>query len=254
MKVNEESEKVGFKLQTQKTKIIAFDQITSGKQMGEKMKTVTDFIFLGSKITEDWDRSHEIKDACSWEENYTKPRQCIKKQRHHFADKGPYTQSSGFSSGHVWMSELDHKEGWALKNWGFWTVVLDKTHESPLDTKESKPVNPKGNQLWIFFARTNIEAQTPIFWPPDVKSQLIGKDLVGMLGKIEGRRRRDDRRWDGRMVSMEMSLSKLWEIVKDKEVWRAAVHRVAKSWTRMSNWTASYNPRPQWLMVVWQKK
>ena len=128
----------------------------------------------------------KLKDACSWEENYTKPRQCIKKQRYHFADKGPYTQSYGFSSGHVWMSELDHKEGWALKKRRFWTVVLEKTHESPLDTKESKPVNPKGNQLWIFIGNTDIEAEAAIYWPTDVKSQLLGKDVdVGKYWRQE---------------------------------------------------------------------
>ena len=149
----------------------------------------------------------KLKDACSWEENYTKSRQCIKKQRRHFADKGPYTQSYGFSSGHEWMSELDHKEGWALKNWCFWTVVLEKTHESPLDTKEIKPVHPKGNGLWIFIGRTDIEAEAPIFGAPNVKSQLIGKDLVGMLGKIEGRRRRGRQRMKWLDENIQPSLS-----------------------------------------------
>ena len=101
----------------------------------------------------------------------------LKKQRHYFADKGPYSQSCGFSSSNVWMSELDHKEGWAPKNWCFWIVVLEKTLESPLDGKEIKPVNPKENQLWIFIGRTDTEAEAPKFWPPDVKSQLTGKDL-----------------------------------------------------------------------------
>ena len=107
--------------------------------------------------------------------SYDKPRQCIKKQRYHFADKGLYSQSYGFSSSHVWMWELDHIEGWVLKNWCFQTAVLDKTLESPLDSKEIKPVNPKGNQPWIFIGRTDAEAEAPIFWPPDAKSQLTGK-------------------------------------------------------------------------------
>ena len=105
--------------------------------------------------------------------NYDKPRLHIKKQRHYFANEGPSSQSYGFSSGHVWMWELDHKESWELKNWCFWTVVLEKTLEGPLDFKEIKPVNPKGNQSWIFIGRTDAEA--PIFWPPDVKNWLIGK-------------------------------------------------------------------------------
>ena len=106
--------------------------------------------------------------------SYDKPRQHIIKGRHHLAHKGLYSQSYGFSSSHVWIWELDHKEGWVLKNWCFWTLVLEKTPESPLDSKEIKPVNPKGNQPWIFTGWTGAEAL--ILWPPDVKSWLIGKD------------------------------------------------------------------------------
>ena len=113
----------------------------------------------------------------AWKNSYDKPRQCIKEQRHHFADQGPYSQGYGFSSSHVWMWELDHKEGWALKNWHFWTVVLEKTLESPLDCK-IKPVNPKGNQSWIFIARTVAEAL--ILWPLEAKNLLIGKHLDAM--------------------------------------------------------------------------
>ena len=103
-------------------------------------------------------------------------RQHIKKQRRYFAKKGPSDQSNGFSSSHVWMWELDYKESWASKNLCFWTVVLEKTLESPLDIKEIQPVHPKGNQPWILFGRTDAEAETPIFWPPDVKNWLIWKD------------------------------------------------------------------------------
>ena len=109
-------------------------------------------------------------------ESYDQPRQYIKQQRHYFADKGPFSQSYGFSSSHVWMWYLDHKEGWLPKNWCFWTVVLEKILESPLDCKEIKPVHPKGNQPWIFVGMTVAEVETPISWPPDVKSWLIGKD------------------------------------------------------------------------------
>ena len=105
-----------------------------------------------------------------------KSRQCIKKQRHHFADKDPSIQSYGFSSSHVWMWLLDHKEGWAPKNWSFQTVVLEKTLESPLESKEIQPVNPRGNQPWIFIGRTDAEAETPILWPPNVNNWLIWKD------------------------------------------------------------------------------
>ena len=111
---------------------------------------------------------------CYW--SCMHPRQHIKKQRHHFADKGLYSQSYGFSSSHVWMWELDHKESWMLKNWCFWTVVLEKTLESALDCKEIQPVHPKGNQSWIFIGRTDANTEALILWPPDVKNWLIGKD------------------------------------------------------------------------------
>jgi len=112
----------------------------------------------------------------SWKKSYNQPRQNIKKQRHYSASKGPSSQSYDFSSSHVWMWELDHKESWVLNNWCFWTVVLEKTLESPLDYKDIKPVNPKGNQPWIFIGKTDAEAETPILWPPDAKNWLIGKD------------------------------------------------------------------------------
>ena len=103
-------------------------------------------------------------------------RQYIKKQRHYFANKGPSSQGYGFSSSHVWMWGLDYKESWALKNWCFWSVVLEKTFESPLDCKEIQPVHPKGDQSWVFIGRIDAEAEAPILWPPDAKNWLIGKD------------------------------------------------------------------------------
>ena len=114
----------------------------------------------------------EVKDACSIKKSYDQPRQ----QKHYFANKGPSNQSYGFSSSHVWMWKLNYKESWALKNWCFWTVVLEKTLKSPLDCKEIKLVNPSGNQSWIFIGRTDAEAETPILWPPDAKNLLLGKD------------------------------------------------------------------------------
>ena len=135
MKMKEESEKAGLKLNIQKTKIMASSPISSWEIDGETVETVGDFIFWqggASKITADGDCSHEIKRMLTpWKESYEQPRQHIKRQRHYFANKGPTSQGYGFSSSHVWMWELDYKESWAPKNWCFWTVVLEKTLESP---------------------------------------------------------------------------------------------------------------------------
>ena len=122
-----------------------------------------------------WLHPWNWKTLTPWKKSYDQPRQHIKKQRHYFVHKGPSSQDYGFSSGHVWMWELDYKESWAPKNWCFWTVVLEKTLESPLDFKENQQVHPKGDQSWVFIGRTDVEAETPILWPPDAKSWLIWK-------------------------------------------------------------------------------
>ena len=133
-----------------------------------------------------------------------------------------------------------HKEDCAPKNWCFWTVVLEKTLESPLDCKETKPVNPKGNQPWIFIRRIDAEAEAPMLWPPDGKSWLIGKDLMLRKTELKGRRRWQRMRWlDSTTDSMRMNLSKLWETVKDRGSWHAAVHGVMKSLTWLSDWTTT---------------
>ena len=123
-----------------------------------------------------WPQPWNSKMLAPWKKIYGLPRQHIKKQRHYFANKDPSSKSYGFSNSHVWMWELDHKESWAQKNWCIWTVMLEKTLESPLDCKEIQPVHPKGDQSYKFIGRTDAEAEAPVLWPPVGKNWLIGKD------------------------------------------------------------------------------
>ena len=192
-----------------------------------------------------------------WKESYEKPRQSIKKQRHYFADKGPCSQSYGFSSSHIWLSELDYKESWVLKNWCFWTVVLEKTLESPLNSKEMKPANPKGNNPEYTLKGLMLKLQ--YFGHLMRRANSLQKTL--MPGKIEGRRRRGQKtmQWsDGITHSTNMSLNKFPERVKEREAWHPAFHGVSKSWTRLSQWMTAKTwillnikcPAPQLFMVL----
>ena len=155
---------------------MASSSISSWQIDGETMETVRDLILGGSKITTDGDCSHEIKRLLLLAIKAMTSLDSTLKSRHYFFNEGPCSQSYGVSSSHVWMWELDYKESWVPKNCCFWTVVLEKTLENPIDCKEVQPVNPKGNQSWIHIGRTYDETETAILWPHNAKNWLLGKD------------------------------------------------------------------------------
>ena len=237
MKVKEESEKVGLKLNIQKMNIMASGPITSWQIDGE---TVADFIFGGSKITEDGDCSHEIKRCLVLGRKAMTNLDCMLKSR-------DFTLPTKvcFSSSHVWMWELGHKESWPPKNWCFWAVVLEKTFESPLDCMEIKPVNPKGNQSWIFIGRTDAKAEAPILRPPAVRNQLIGKDP--MLERLKVGGEGDDREWDGWMASptqwtwVWVNSRSWWWTGKPGVLQSMGSQRVRHKWvTELTDWLISF--------------
>ena len=179
--------------------------------------------------------------------SYSKLRQHIKIQRHYFADKASSTQSYDFSSSHVWMWELDHKEDWASKNWCFWTVLLEKTLESPLDCKEIKPVNPKGNQPCIFIERTDAEAATPILWLPDAKNWLIWKKPC-CWERLRAGGERDSRGWDCGIASSTQwtwvwASSWSWWTGKPAVLQSMGSQRIRHDWATELNWIISLKVR-----------
>ena len=201
---------------------------------------MTDFIFLGSKIMPDGNCSHDIKRRLLLGRKAMTNLDSILKRDITLPTKVRRVKAMVFPVVMYGCERWAIKKGWAPKNWCFWTVVLEKILERPLDSKEIQPVHPKGDQSWVFIGRTDTEVEAPILWLSDAKSWPIGKTL--MLGKIEGRRRRgwQRMRWlDDVTDSLDMNLIKFQEMVKDREAWRVAVHRVTKSQTWLSDWTTA---------------
>ena len=215
--------------------------------MGKQWKQWQTLFWGGSKITADGDCSLEIKMLALWKKGYDQPRQHIKKQRHYFANKGLSSKSYGFSISHVWMWELDCEEGWALKNWCSWTVVLEKTLESPLDFKEIQPANAKGNQSLVFIGRTDAEAETPILWPSDKKNWVTEKDPdarkdwrqeeKGMTNEMVGRHH-----WlDGHEFEQALGVGD-GSTGKPGVLHSTGSQRVRHDWETELNWTPQWRP------------
>ena len=184
----------------------------------------------------------KLKDAHSWKESYNQPWQHIKKQRHYFANKGPSSQGYGFSSSHVWMWELDYKESWGIKNWCFWTVVLEKTLESPLDWKEIQPIHPKGDQSWVFTGRTDVEAETPNTLATWFENWLIWKDPdAGKGWKQEAKRMTEDEMvgWQYRLDGHEFEQAP--GAGDGQGSLACCLPWVAKNQTWLSHWTEFYS-------------
>ena len=232
-----------LKLNIQKTKVMASSPITSWQIDKETMETVRDFILGGSKITADDDCSHEIKRRLLLGRKVMTNLESILKSRGIILPtKVRLVKAMVFPVVMYGCESWTIKKAKRGKKWCFWTVMLENTLVSPLDCKEIRPVHPKGHQSWISIGRTDAEAETPVIWPPDVRADSFEKTL--MLGKIEGGRRRGQQRiiWlSGITDSMGMSLSKLGELVMDREAWSTAAHRVTKTRTQLSDWTTTMN-------------
>ena len=204
-------------------------------------------IFLGYKITEDGDCSHEIKTLAPWKKSYDQPRQHTKKQRHYFANKCPSSQSYGFSSSHVWIQELDYKESWVPKNWCFWTVVLEKTLESPLECKEIKPVNPKGNQSWIYWKDWCWSFNTLAMW----WEELTHWKRFWCWERLKTGGEEDDRGWDGWMASptgwtwVSASSRSWWWIREPGMLQSMGLQRLGHLWATELNWEVNYFSKVQ---------
>ena len=190
---------------------MASSSTTSWQVDGENSRNSDRLYFLGlQNHCRWWLQPWNLKMLAPRKKIYDQPRQHIKKQRYYFANKGSSSQNNGFSSIHVWMWKLNYKGSWVPKNWCFWTVVLEKTLESPLDSKEIQPVHPKGNQSWIFIGRTDAEAETPGPWPPDVKNWLTRKDTdAGQDWRWEVKGTTEDEMVGWHTNSMDMSFSRL---------------------------------------------
>ena len=236
-RVKKQSEKAGLKLHIQKTKIMASGPLTSWQIEGKRIEVVTAFTFLGSKITDDGDCSHKIKRLFLLERKAMTNLDSILKSRDITLQQRSFSQSHDFSSSHVQMWELDHKEGWAPKNCFFWIVVREKTLESPLGWKEITPISLKGNQPWMFIGRA--EAETLILWPPDVKTWLIGKDLDAGKDWRQRRRGRQKMRWSD-------SIQWAWICTNSRRKWKARESDMLQSVVPQGvthgscNWTTTF--------------
>ena len=210
--------------------------------MGTQWKQWETLFFWAPKSLQMVTEAMKLREAALWKKSYGQPRQHIKKRRHYFANKGLSSQSYSFSSSHVWMWQLDYKESWVPNNWCFWSLVLEKTLESPLDYEEIQPVHPKGNQAWVFIGRTDADTETPIIWPPDVKSWLIWKDPDAGR-RLKAGREGDDRGWDGRMASPTLwtwvwaSPRSWWWVGKPGMLQSMGSQRIGHNWATELNWT-----------------